>query len=70
MVSIEPILNKVQLFKNLNIYTCKRLDCQTHHPALVNIILEFLNGCISFNIIKYNYDDSEVAHPQSGSSST
>ena len=43
MVLIEPILNKVQLFKNLDIYTCKRLDCQTHHSALVNFgVFEWL----------------------------
>ena len=69
---IKPILNKIQLFKNLKlereVYV---LDCQTHpldvhklFPLVSKILFCrcFLNGCTSFNIDPINAKLENVAN--------
>ena len=70
LMSIKPILNKIQLFKNLKLEReMYVLDCRTHpldvhklFPLVINIILEFLNGCTSFNIDPINAKLENVAN--------
>ena len=68
---IKPILNKIQLFKNLKLEReMYVLDCQTHpldvhklFPLVSKILFWcFLNGCTSFNIDPINAKLENVAN--------
>ena len=69
---IKPILNKIQLFKNLKLEReMYVLDCQTHpldvhklFPLVSKILFCrcFLNGCTSFNIDPINAKLENVAN--------
>ena len=69
LMSIKPILNKIQLFKNLKLEReMYVLDCRTHpldvhklFPLVINIILEFFEW-LYLNIDPINAKLENVAN--------
>ena len=79
LVSIGPILNKIQLFINLKIYIKRCMDCWTHCPDVYYFLVNFgvfewlylvqyrpdikLENAANFNVLFFWLYGSRVVYP-------